>query len=90
MLVGRADAGSKRLKSMHLVLLAIKSSWRPRKECCMALKLIWRLDSTVSEEGAEVYRMVSDAQMKTDAQYCLLSMAVMISFSTLSVAEVHP
>jgi hypothetical protein len=28
--------------------------------------------------------------MKTAAQYCLLSMAVMISFSTLSVAEVHP
>uniref|UniRef100_A0A8K9UD75 Ig-like domain-containing protein n=1 Tax=Oncorhynchus mykiss TaxID=8022 RepID=A0A8K9UD75_ONCMY len=23
---------------MHLVLLAFKSSWRPRKECCMALK----------------------------------------------------
>jgi hypothetical protein len=28
--------------------------------------------------------------MKTAAQYCLLSMTVMISFSTLSVAEVHP
>jgi hypothetical protein len=28
--------------------------------------------------------------MKTAAQYCLLSMAVMILFSTLSVAEVHP
>ena len=28
--------------------------------------------------------------MKTAAQYCLLSMAVMISFSTLNVAEVHP
>ena len=59
MLVGRAGAGSERLKSMHLVLLAFKSSWRPRKECCMALKLVWRLDSTVSKEGPEVYRMVS-------------------------------
>ena len=47
MLVGRAGAGSERLKSMHLVLLAAKSSWRPRKECCMALKLVWRLDSSV-------------------------------------------
>ena len=28
--------------------------------------------------------------MKTAAQYCLLSMAVMISCNTLSVAEVHP
>jgi hypothetical protein len=28
--------------------------------------------------------------MKTAAQYCLLSMAVMILFSTLSVADVHP
>ena len=28
--------------------------------------------------------------MKMAAQYCILSMAVMISFSTLSVAEVHP
>ena len=27
--------------------------------------------------------------MNTAAQYCLLSMAVMISFRTLSVAEVH-
>ena len=40
MLVGRA--GRDRLKSMHLALLAFKSSWRPRKECCMALKLVWR------------------------------------------------
>ena len=31
---------STRLKSMHLVLLAFKSSWRPWKECCMALKLV--------------------------------------------------
>ena len=28
--------------------------------------------------------------MKTVAQYCLLSMVVMVSFRTLSVAEVHP
>ena len=28
--------------------------------------------------------------MKTAAQYCLLSMAVLISFRTLSVAVVHP
>ena len=60
MLVRRAGAGSERLKSMHLVLLAFKSSW-PRKECCMALKLVWRLDSTVSKDGPEVYRMVSSA-----------------------------
>ena len=61
MLVGYADTGSDRLKSMHLVLLAFKSSWRPRKECCMASKLVWRLDSTVSKDGLEVYRMVSSA-----------------------------
>ena len=61
MLVGRAGAGSERLKRMHLVLLAFESSWRPRKECCMALKLVWRLDSTVSKEGPEVYRMESSA-----------------------------
>ena len=42
MLDGRAGAASDRLESMHLVLLAFKSSWMPRKECCMALKLIWR------------------------------------------------
>ena len=40
--------GSDRLKSMHLVLLAFKSSWRPRKESCVALKLVWRLVNTVS------------------------------------------
>jgi hypothetical protein len=60
MLVGRAGAGSDRLKSMHLVLLGFKSSWRPRKECCMALKLVWRFN-TVSKEGPDVYRMVSSA-----------------------------
>jgi hypothetical protein len=59
MLDGRAGAGSDQLKSMHLVLQAFKSSWRPQKECCMALKLVWRLVDTVSEEGPEVYRMVS-------------------------------
>ena len=61
MLDGQAGVGSDRLKSMHLVLLASKSSWRPRKESCMALKLVWRLVSTVSKEGPEVYRMVSSA-----------------------------
>jgi hypothetical protein len=53
----RAGAGSDLLKSMHLVLLAFKSSWRPRKESCMALKLVWKLVNTVSKEGPEVYRM---------------------------------
>ena len=43
MLGGQAGASSDRLKSMHLVLLPFKSSWRPRKESCMALELIWRL-----------------------------------------------
>ena len=43
MLDGRAGAGSNRLKSMHIVLLAFKSSWRPRKESFIAFKLIWRL-----------------------------------------------
>uniref|UniRef100_A0A673W1F9 U3 small nucleolar RNA-associated protein 18 homolog n=1 Tax=Salmo trutta TaxID=8032 RepID=A0A673W1F9_SALTR len=38
-----------RLKSMHLVLLAFKSSWRPRKECCMVLKCVWRFVNTVSK-----------------------------------------
>ena len=54
MLVGRAGAGGDRLKSMHLVLLAFKSSWRPRKECCMVLKLVCRFVNTVSKEGPEV------------------------------------
>ena len=47
MLEGRAGVGSDRLKSMHLVLLAFKRSWRPRKESCMALKLVWRLVNSV-------------------------------------------
>jgi hypothetical protein len=61
MLVGRAGASREGLESMHLVLLAFKSSWKSRKECCMALKLVWRLDNTVSKDGPEVYRMVSSA-----------------------------
>ena len=66
MLDRQAGAGSVRLKSMHLVLLAFKSGWRPRKESCMALKLntiklVWRFVNTVSKEGTEVYRMVSSA-----------------------------
>ena len=61
MLNERAGVGSDRLKSMRLVLLAFKSSWRPRKESSMALKLIWRLVDTVSKEGSEVYRMVLSA-----------------------------
>ena len=28
----------------------------------MALKLVWRLDSTVAKDGPEVYRMVSSAE----------------------------
>ena len=51
MLDGRAGAGSDRLKRMHLVLLALKSSWRPRKESCKALKLVWRLVNSV-QRGA--------------------------------------
>ena len=62
MLDVRAGAASDRLKSMHLVLLAFKSSWRSQKESCMALKLVWRLVNTVSKEGSEVYRMVLSAQ----------------------------
>ena len=59
MLDRRVGAGSDQLKSMHLVLLAFKSSWRPRKESCMALKLVWRFVNTVSKEGPEVSGMVS-------------------------------
>ena len=47
---GRAGAGSDQLKSMHLVLLVFKSSWRPRKESCLALKLGWRVVNTMSKE----------------------------------------
>jgi hypothetical protein len=62
MLDGWVGVGSDRLKKcMHLVLLAFKSSWRPRKESCMALILVWRVVNTVSKEGPEVCRMVSSA-----------------------------
>ena len=47
MLDGQAGAGNDRLNSMHLVLYAVKTSWRPRKESCMAMKLVWRLVNTV-------------------------------------------
>ena len=57
MLVGWEVVGSNQLKSMHLVLLALKSNCR----CCMALKLVWRFVSTVSKEEPDVYRMVSSA-----------------------------
>jgi hypothetical protein len=56
--VGQAGSGSDWFKSMHFVLLAFMSSWRPMKECCMALKLVWRFVNTVSKEGPDVYRMV--------------------------------
>jgi hypothetical protein len=49
-----ADAGSDRLKSMHLVLLAFKSSWRPRKESSMALKLVWRLVNSVQRRARSI------------------------------------
>ena len=61
MLDGRAGVDSDWLKSMHLFLLVFKSSWKPRKESLMALKLVWRFVNTVSKEGTEVYRMVSSA-----------------------------
>ena len=54
MLDRRAGAGSDRLKSTHLVLLAFKSSWRPRKECCMALKLVWRFVNSVQRRARSV------------------------------------
>ena len=46
--------GSDRLKRMHLVLLAFKSSWRPRKESCMALKLVWRLVNSVRRRARSI------------------------------------
>ena len=49
-----AGAGSDWLKSMHLVLLALKSSWRPRKESCMALKLVWRLVNSVQRRARSI------------------------------------
>ena len=51
MLGRRAGAGNNRLKSMHLVLLAFKSSWRPRKDCCMSLKLVWRFVNSVQRRA---------------------------------------
>ena len=66
MLDGQADAGSGRLKSMHLVLLAFKSSSRPCNQCCMALKLFWRFANTISKEGPELYRMVSSGRLLKD------------------------
>ena len=51
------------MKSMHLILLAFKIIWRPQKECCMALKLVWRFVSTVSKEGPGVYKMVLDQRI---------------------------
>ena len=55
MLDGRAGAGSDWLKSMHLVLLAFKSSWRPRKESCRDLKLVWRLVKTQCPKRGQKY-----------------------------------
>ena len=55
MLGGRAGAGSDRLNSMHLVLLAFKSSWRPRKESCRDLKLVWRLVKTQCPKRGQKY-----------------------------------
>ena len=51
MLDGRAGAGSNRLNSMHLVLLVFKSSWRPLKESCMALKLVCRVVNSVQRRA---------------------------------------
>ena len=39
------------MKSKHFVLLEFKSSWRPRKECCMALKLVWRFVNSVQRRA---------------------------------------
>jgi hypothetical protein len=61
MLDGLAGAGSDRLNSMHLFLLAFKSCWRPRKGIYMSLKLVWRFVSTVAKEGPDVYKIVSSA-----------------------------
>ena len=46
--------GSDWLKSMHLVLLAFKSSWRPRKESYMEFKLIWRLVNSVQRRARNI------------------------------------
>ena len=54
MLDGREGVGSDWLKSMHLDLLAFKSSWRPRKESCMALKFVWRLVNSVQRSARSI------------------------------------
>ena len=54
MLDGRARVGRDRLKSMHLVLLAFKSSLRPWKESSMALKPVWRLDNSVQRRARSI------------------------------------
>jgi hypothetical protein len=51
---GWEGVGSDRLKSMHLVLLTFKSSWRPRKESCIALKLAWRLVNSVQRRARNI------------------------------------
>ena len=52
-------AGSERLKRMHLVLLAFKSSWRPRKKSCMALKLVWRVVNSVQRRARSTHNGVA-------------------------------
>ena len=54
MLNGWAGVGSDWLKSMHLVLPAFKSSWRPRKESCVTLKLVWRLVNSVQQRARSI------------------------------------
>ena len=58
MLDGLAGAGSDRLKSMHLVLLAFKSSWRPQKDSCMALKLVSRFVNSVQRRARSIQNVV--------------------------------
>ena len=48
------QAGSDHMKSMHLVLLVFKSNWRPRKESCMALKLVWRVVNSVQRKARSI------------------------------------
>jgi ABC-type uncharacterized transport system substrate-binding protein len=44
------------------ILPAFKSSWRPQKECCMALKLVWRFVNTVSKDIIDAYREESQPE----------------------------
>ena len=74
------------MNSMHLVLLAFKSSWRPRKESYMALKLVWRLVNTVSKEGPEVYTMGLCWMVWTGLQ---VLMGNSVQLSSMSVAAPH-